>query len=980
MVQADPMHLSFKLMLIKMFYNMKNLLLLIGLWLGPLGIMAQGTLHTYYNMNPGGFRTYAKRTVDDGLVIAGTVGIFNLDLYILKTDQFGEPQWTRQIPSPLYEAPIDIEYNPTDDSYYVLYQQSNFSGFILKLSASGEVIWNRPLAMGMDVYEGSTRSSLIITSDNHLLISSVTIDGSNRYRLGLCKLDAEVNALWTRFYDHPNENTFSMEVIETPDQHYLLAGTIDTSFVNVGGSGNMTRIIKTDTEGNPVWEQVYTFSAFNAPEAVLPTSDGGYLISGRRDIGTNQKMMALKIDGAGNYEWDWASVGGSSGYTAAYHAVENADGSFTVTGLWATGVPTGHHSAAFIRLSPAGSVLYSTALASGQAVAHGRHISHNPNNGYAIFGIDGSGPFLMTVDALGQLFTNYVYGRVFQDLNNNCQYDSGEPPMPGVIVSMAKTNGEHTTATYTGGGSYLMEADSGTYVVTANQVSPYWQYCQNPQTVTFPGFFGRDTLDFPLSVLDSCTFMTVDVSASFLRRCMPSVYTVQYSNLGTIAAQNAYVEVTLDPFLTYNSSSVPLLSQTGNVYRFDIGTVNANTSGNFNIGVTTGCDPEVALGQVHCVEAHIYPDTICIPNYWNGPFIETSGTCSNDTVIFTITNVGSDMPLPLNYSIIEEHVMLLSSPFQLGGGNSLEVRVPAAPGAIYRSIVERGEDFPYLLGDTEVTATMVGCNTPPQVNDPSLLLQFYNGDISPFVSVDCRPNIGAFDPNDKSAEPLGYEEAHFIENDIPLSYHIRFQNTGTDTAFQVTVTDVLSPLLDARSIRMGASSHPYTWELRSGGVLVVRFDNIMLPDSNINEAASHGFFKFEIDQQPNNAVGTRIENTASIYFDFNAPVVTNTTFHTIGQDFIHVEVTGTEDVLVENARVRVYPNPFENSATLDVTGLEVNHLELEITDTQGRVQRRQQSSGNAQLQINRGDLLPGLYFYRLSADGQLLNAGKLVIR
>ncbi len=957
---------------------MKNLLLLIGLWLGPLSIMAQGTLHTYYNMNASGFRTYAKRIVDDGFILAGTVGIFSHDLYILKTDQFGEPQWTRQISTTLNEGPIDIEYNPADNSYYILYEQLNFAGFVLKLNASGEVVWNRPLNIGMGIYEGSTRSSMSITSDNHLLISSITIDGANIYHLGLSKLDAEVNTLWTRFYDDPNNSTYSMEVIETPDQNYLLAGYVDTSLV-VGGTGLYTRVIKTDTDGNPIWEQVYDFSPHSAPEAVLPTSDGGYLISGRSGIGPNQKMMALKIDGSGNYEWHWES-GGNSGSTSAQHAVENADGSFTLTGLWATGVPTPQHTLAFVKLSPAGSVLYSTSLATGQAVAHGRHISHNPNNGYAIFGMDGSGPFLMTVDALGQLFTNYVYGRVFQDLNNNCLYDAGEPPVSGVVVNMAKANGEHPTSTYNASGSYLMEADSGTYVVTANQVSPYWQYCQNPQTVTFPGFFGRDTIDFPLSVLENCTFMTVDVSTAFLRRCMPSVYTVQYSNLGTIAAQNAYVDVTLDPFLTYNSSTAPLISQTGNVYRFDIGTVNINSSGYFTIQVTTGCDPDVALGQVHCTEAHIYPDTICIPNYWEGPFIETNSVCSNDTVIFTITNVGADMLSQHNYSIIEDHIMILSSPFQLGSGNSTQARIPAAPGAIYRSVVERGEDFPYLLGNTEVISTVVGCNTPPQVNDPTLLLQFYNGDISPFVSVDCRPNIGAFDPNDKSAEPLGYEEEHFIENDIPLSYHIRFQNTGTDTAFQVMITDVLSPSLDARSVRMGASSHPYSWELRPGGILVVRFDNIMLPDSNINEAASHGFFKFEIDQAPDNPIGTRIENTASIYFDFNAPVVTNTTFHTVGQDFIHILVTGTENVLVENASVKVYPNPFEDSATIEVAGLEVKNLDLVITDAQGRVQRRQQSSGSAQLQINRGDLPPGLYFYRLSANGQLLNAGKVVIR
>ena len=154
----------------------------------------------------------------------------------------------------------------------------------------------------------------------------------------------------------------------------------------------------------------------------------------------------------------------------------------------------------------------------------------------------------------------------------------------------------------------------------------------------------------------------------------------------------------------------------------------------------------------------------------------------------------------------------------------------------------------------------------------------------------------------------------------------------------------------------------------------------MLPDSNVNEQASHGFFKFEIAQTAGNIDGTVINNTANIYFDFNAAIVTNTTFHTIGRDFITIQITGTEDVLQENVSVNVYPNPFENSATLEVKGGDFENLELEIIDLTGRVLRRQQSSSTHQLQIERGDLLPGLYFYRLSADGKLLNTGKMLIK
>jgi hypothetical protein len=474
--------------------------------------------------------------------------------------------------------------------------------------------------------------------------------------------------------------------------------------------------------------------------------------------------------------------------------------------------------------------------------------------------------------------------------------------------------------------------------------------------------------------------MTVDISAPLLRRCFPSTYYVNYRNLGTIAAQNAYVDVTLDPFLTYDSSSATLISQIGNTYRFSIGNVNSMNSGSFVVHVTVGCDPTVALGQVHCSEAHIYPDTICIPNYWAGSIIQAGSSCSNDTITFTLQNRGSGMLTPRNYAIIEEHVMIQINPFQLGGGQSQQISVPATAGAAYRIIAQQEDGFPSMLGDSVAISSVVGCNAPPVVLNSTVPLQFYNGNVSPFVSTDCQANRGAYDPNDKTAQPLGYGTSHFIENHIPLNYHIRFQNTGTDTAFRVLVVDTLSPYLDASSIRMGAASHAYTWEIRSGNILVVYFNNIMLPDSNVNEQASHGFFKFEIAQTAGNIDGTVINNTANIYFDFNAAIVTNTTFHTIGRDFITIQITGTEDVLQENVSVNVYPNPFENSATLEVKGGDFENLELEIIDLTGRILRRQQNSGTHQLQIERGDLLPGLYFYRLSADGKLLNTGKMLVK
>jgi uncharacterized repeat protein (TIGR01451 family) len=133
---------------------------------------------------------------------------------------------------------------------------------------------------------------------------------------------------------------------------------------------------------------------------------------------------------------------------------------------------------------------------------------------------------------------------------------------------------------------------------------------------------------------------------------------------------------------------------------------------------------------------------------------------------------------------------------------------------------------------------------------------------------------GSFDPNEKVAEPA---EIFFLDLDDHFSYVIRFQNTGTDTAFTVVVTDTLSADLNMGSFLQGASSHPCTVDFLADRVVRWTFANILLPDSNTNEAASHGFLGFEIKPAEDLIGGTYINNASDIFFDFNEPIRTNTT-------------------------------------------------------------------------------------------------------
>ncbi|MEO8147215.1 MAG: T9SS type A sorting domain-containing protein [Bacteroidia bacterium] len=140
---------------------------------------------------------------------------------------------------------------------------------------------------------------------------------------------------------------------------------------------------------------------------------------------------------------------------------------------------------------------------------------------------------------------------------------------------------------------------------------------------------------------------------------------------------------------------------------------------------------------------------------------------------------------------------------------------------------------------------------------------------------------GAYDPNDIAVDPVGFGTQGYITNFENLKYTIRFQNTGNDTAFTVIVTDTLPASLDKYSLQVLSASNDYWYEFKTSNVVLFHFDNILLPDSNVNEEASHGFIKYSIAQSPGNTAGTLIENNAGIYFDFNAPVITNTVENTI---------------------------------------------------------------------------------------------------
>jgi hypothetical protein len=178
------------------------------------------------------------------------------------------------------------------------------------------------------------------------------------------------------------------------------------------------------------------------------------------------------------------------------------------------------------------------------------------------------------------------------------------------------------------------------------------------------------------------------------------------------------------------------------------------------------------------------------------------------------------------------------------------------------------------------------------------------------VWLSCPIVLASYDPNDLAAFPEGKCEEHYVSATEPITYRVRFQNTGTTAATFVHVYCPVDTAFDLTSFNSLHSSHPMITELVNGE-LRFRFENIMLPDSSSNAEASQGYLFYQITPKANVPEGTVALNDARIYFDYNEPIFTNETFHTLTYqdvDTILCEAVSVTEKPANSALI-LYPNP-----------------------------------------------------------------------
>ncbi len=790
-----------------------------------------------------------------------------------------------------------------------------------KTDAVGQLSWAFSDSLGL-----STRgldAAFLPTGDIWLLGDYLRNDTIPNVDIFLLKSDADGQITETIAFEWP-DNEIPSAIVQQAADRWIIAGSVFQSS-NAAYLDEDLLLFAVNVAGDTVWRRHYPMAGYQQVHTAIVLADGHIVLAGetRASITGSRDAFLAQTDGNGNLLW-YRTYGGIRG-DIFWDVKAMPDGGFALAGQTAS------------------------------------------------FGDTALKSWLVRTDAAGNVWSNLITGKVTFDEVLNCQPDAQELPLANFLVAAAGAPGIYYAST-AADGTYEIPVDTGAWYVSVLPPSGYWNSCSDSIAYFLTDFGETVLLDLPVQATYHCPLMQVDMTTPYLRRCFENTYTVTYRNLGTASAENARIAVVPDSYLTPTGSSLPYLLA-GDTLLFDIGTVLPLQSGSFVFQVLLECDSTV-LGQTHCSEAFIYPDSLCyaIDPVWDGAVLEVSGYCAGDSVVLQVANSGSDMLNSVAYVITEDQVIFRQAQLFLGAGQDTTF-VLYPNGATVTLMVQQTEGFP---GNTTPTLVIEGCGGFPF--STGYALQFPTDDGDPFYDMECRASIGSFDPNEKTGLPYGVADAGYIAAGTAIEYLIRFQNTGSDTAFRVEIRDTLPPELDLATLEPGAASHAYRLETSGSGVLSFVFDPIALPDSFSNVAASQGFVKYRIAAKRSLETGSRIQNRAAIYFDFNAPVMTAYTVHTIGEPLDYLLVDVVEAPLNGNAvsRIKASPNPFRESTILEWPERRSGEPYLvQVYDVLGRLLWETQSR-EAALHLEMEKMKENILLIRVSQHGEVIAVGKVL--
>jgi len=221
-----------------------------------------------------------QQTNDGGYVVAGykyTNHSQGNDFIILKTDSNGDTIWTKT-----YDENIDDyahSIKQTNDGGYIITgttkpTNTNYDIYVLKTDSFGNTEWSKTFGG----YTQEQGYSIIQNGDGSYILLGYTNEyqgtSSGYEQILLIKMDNVGDTLWTNKFNLHTPN-YGYEIIQTSNGEYVITGSFRTA-----SNAEKIYLVKTNSFGDTLWTKTYGDGFSCEGHSVKETNDGGYIVTG----------------------------------------------------------------------------------------------------------------------------------------------------------------------------------------------------------------------------------------------------------------------------------------------------------------------------------------------------------------------------------------------------------------------------------------------------------------------------------------------------------------------------------------------------------------------------------------------------------------------------------------------------------------------------------------------------------------------------
>ena len=324
----------------------------------------------------------------------------------------------------------------TSDGGYIMagwtssFGSGNRLYWLLKTDANGDSLWSK--TFGDAPYDDLCYSVRETSDGGYILCGSKYYGSNGETDTWLVKTDSNGNLLWNRCYGG-SYHDIGYAVRQVSDGGYVFSGiTYSYPFGDLGDF----YLVKTDHLGVPLWQHDYGEPDREGCMDVQQTSDGGYILAGySRSCWNGQWNMIwlVKVSDSGDSLWSrcYHAPYGLDG--KAYSVQQTSDGGYIVAGeFWADGI--GQWTSMLLKTDDLGNEIWKRAYG-GTHDESGQSVSQLPDGGYLLagwtrsFGLLESDAYLVRTDESG----NELWSKTFNGENDDFCYDA-QPTTDGGFV------------------------------------------------------------------------------------------------------------------------------------------------------------------------------------------------------------------------------------------------------------------------------------------------------------------------------------------------------------------------------------------------------------------------------------------------------------------------------------------------------------------------------------------------------------------